>query len=156
MSPGRTIAGEDSAEALVLNPANLANLPGAEARWTGVRCPDTKHVACGHAFEVATPVIWGISTGLRLDYVMPPSGSGGAGFPFNGIDYSWLTWGVGYRISQRIQVGGSLQWSYSENGYTNHLFGITLGASYRLNTHFGFAVVAQDFNGPSTQRLPPN
>ena len=42
LSPGRSVAAEDSAEALVLNPANLANLPGGEARWTGVRCPDTR------------------------------------------------------------------------------------------------------------------
>jgi protease IV len=156
LSPGRTVASEDSAEALVLNPANLANMAGAEARWTGVRCPDTNRVACGHALEFATPIIWGISSGVRLDYVMPPAGPAGAGFPYNGTDYTWLTWGVGYRWSERIQIGGSIQWSYSENPYTDKLFGLTLGASYRLNTHFGFAIVAQDFNGPSTQKLPPN
>lgn len=155
LSPGRSVAGEDSAEALVLNPANLGNLPGLEARWTGVRCPDTRRVACGHAFEIATPLIWGISSGLRLDYVMPPGGASGAGFPFNGIDYTWLTWGVGYHLSDRIQLGGSIQWSYSQNTYTDNLFGITVGGSYRLNSHFGFAVVAHDFNGPSTQKLPP-
>lgn len=155
LSPGRTIAGEDSAEALVLNPANLANMPGLEARWTGVRCPDTRHVACGHSLELASPIIWGISSGLRLDFVMPPGGPSGAGFPFNGIDYTWITWGVGYRVSERLQVGGSIQWSYSQNPYTDNLFGITAGASYRPNTHFGFAVVAQDFNGPSMQKLPP-
>ena len=155
LSPGRTVAAEDSAEALVLNPANLANLPGVEGRWTGVRCPDTRRVACGHAFEVAAPLLWGFSSGLRLDYVMPPGGPDGAGFPFNGIDYSWITWGVGYHISDRIQVGGSVQWSYSSNPYTDGLFGITAGATYRLNTHLALAVVAHDFNGPSTQKLPP-
>ena len=54
--------------------------------------------------ELATPLIWGIASGLRLDYVMPPSG---AGFPYNGRDYTWLTWGLAYRISERIQIGGS-------------------------------------------------
>ncbi|MDF2695998.1 MAG: Protease, partial [Labilithrix sp.] len=152
LSPGRSVAAEDSAEALVLNPANLANLPGGEARWTGVRCPDTRRVACGHAVEVATPLIWGIASGLRLDYVMPPAE---AGFPYNGRDYAWLTWGVGYRLSERLQVGGSIQWSYSSNPYTDGLFGISAGASYRMNTHFGLAVVAHDFNGPSTQKLWP-
>ncbi len=156
LSPGRTVAGEDSAEALVLNPANLGNMAGWEARWTGVRCPDTQRVACGHALEVATPLLWGIASGLRVDYVMPPGGPSGVGFPYNGTDYTWLTWGLGYRWSERIQLGGSVQWSYSQNPYTDGLFGITLGASYRLNTHFGFAVVAQDFNGPSVQKLPPS
>ena len=151
LSPGRSAAAEDSAEALVLNPANLANLPGGELRWTGVRCPDTKRVACGHAVELATPLIWGLASGLRVDYVMPPSS---AGFPYNGRDYTWLTWGLGYRLSDRLQIGGSIQWSYSPNPYTDDLFGITAGISYRPNTHFGFAVVAHDFNGPSLQKLP--
>ncbi|MDB5214870.1 MAG: Protease [Myxococcaceae bacterium] len=155
-SPGRSVVAEDSAEALVLNPANLGNLPGPELRWTGVRCPDTRRVACGHAIDLATPVIWGLSTGLRVDYVTPPGGAQGAGFPFNGIDYTWLTWGVGYHVSPQLQIGASMQWSYSANPYTSGLFGITAGVSYRPNTHFGFALVAQDFNGPSVQPLPPN
>lgn len=147
-SPGRSAAGEDSADALVLNPANLANLPGGELRWTGVRCPDTRRVGCGHAFELATPLIWGLATGFRVDYVMSP---GPAAFPFGGRDYTWLTWGLGYKISDRLQVGGSIQWSYSESPYTDALFGITAGASYRLNSHFGLALVAHDFNGPRMQ-----
>jgi protease-4 len=156
LSPGRSAVAEDSAEALVLNPANLGNLPGPELRWTGVRCPDTRRVACGHAIDLATPVIWGISTGLRVDYVTPPGGPQGAGFPFNGVDYTWLTWGIGYHVSPQLQIGGSMQWSYSANPYTSGLFGITAGVSYRPNTHFGFALVAHDFNGPSVQPLPPN
>jgi protease-4 len=155
LSPGRSIVAEDSAEALVLNPANLATMPGAELRWTGVRCPDTRRVACGHAFDLAAPLLWGLATGLRVDYVMPPGGPQGAGFPYNGIDYTWLTWGLGYKLSERVAIGGSLQWSYSSNAYTNSLFGISGGISYRPNTHFGFAFVAHDFNGPSTQLLPP-
>lgn len=156
ISPGRSSVAEDSAEALVLNPANLANMPGREARWTGVRCPDTRRVACGHAVDLATPVIWGLSTGLRVDYIMPPAGAQGAGFPYNGIDYTWITWGLGYKISDRLAVGASIQRSYSANPYTSGLFGITAGLSYRPNTHFGFAAVAHDFNGPSVQPLPPN
>src|SRR5262249_1864242 len=114
LSPGRSVASEDSAEALVLNPANLANMSGFEARWTGVRCPDPRRVACGHAFDLASPLLWGLSTGLRVDWVMPPSGTGGPGFPYGGNDYVWLTWGLGYKLSDRLQIGTSLQWSYSE------------------------------------------
>ena len=154
LSPGRSVAGEDSAEALVLNPANLANLPGAELRWTGVRCPETRRVACGHAIDLATPLLWGISTGLRVDYVIPPGGPQGAGPPWDGVDYTWLTWGVGYRVSERIQIGGSIQWSYSANPFMSGLVGLSAGLSYRPNTHFGFALVAHDFNGPSMQLVP--
>ena len=157
LSPGRSVVAEDSADALVLNPANLANLPARELRWTGVWCPDdTRRVACGHALEAATPVIWGLSTGLRVDYIIPPGGPQGAGFPFNGIDYTWLTWGVGYHFSERLQFGGSVQWSYSSNPYTSGLFGVTAGLSYRPSTRFAFAAVLNDFNGPSTQQLPPS
>lgn len=155
LSPGRSAAGEDSAEALVLNPANLGNLPGGELRWTGVRCPETKRVACGHAFELATPLLFGLSSGLRLDYVMPPGGPEGVSPPFEG-DYSWLTWGLGYRLSDALQVGASFQWSYSSNPYTSDLFGVTAGVSFRPSTRFGFALVAQDFNGPSTRKVLPD
>ena len=70
MSPGRSVASEDSSEAIVLNPANIANLPGGELRWTGVRCPDTNRVACGHAVNFGTPLFFGLSTVLRVDYVI--------------------------------------------------------------------------------------
>ncbi|MDB4940892.1 MAG: Protease [Labilithrix sp.] len=156
LSPGRSIAAEDSAEAMVLNPANLANLPGRELRWTGVRCPDTRRVACGHALDAVTPVLWGLSTGLRVDWIMPPEGTQGARFPFNRGDYAWITWGVGYKLSERIQLGGSVQRSYSSNPYVSGLWGVTAALNYRPSTRFAFAAVANDFNGPSTQRLPPN
>ncbi len=153
LSPGRSVVAEDSGEALVLNPANLANLPGGELRWTGLFCADTRRVACGHSFNLATPLLWGLSTGVRVDYVTPPGGSQGAGFPFAGQDYTWLTWGLAYRLSSRLQFGMSLQSSYSTNPYTSGLFGITAGLTYRPSTRFGFAAVANDFNGPSTTPL---
>jgi protease-4 len=156
LSPGRSTAAEDSAEALVLNPANVAFMPGYELRWTGVRCPDTRRVACGHAVDLATPLFFNLASGLRVDYVSPPGGPQGAGFPYNGIDYTWLTWGLAYKMSEKIALGMSLQWSYSSNPYTDKLFGITAGLSYRPNTHFAFSGVAHDFNGASTQPLPPS
>jgi protease-4 len=155
ISPGRSVVADDSAEALVLNPANLGNMPGPEARVMWVRCPDTKHPSCGIVGELATPLGWGFSTGLRIDHVMPPAGADGLGFPFSGVNYTWLTWGLGYRVSDAFSFGGSIQHSYSENPYTT-LTGLSLGASWRPNTHFGFAAVAHDFNGPATQPLPPN
>jgi protease-4 len=156
ISPGRSTAAEDSGEALVLNPANVAYLPAPELRWTGVNCPETRRVACGHAVDLASPLLWRLASGLRVDYISPPGGPQGAGFPYNGIDYTWLTWGLAFRISDRLAVGTSIQWSYSSNSYTNDLFGISAGISFRPNTHFGFSLVAHDFNGPSMQPLPPN
>jgi protease-4 len=152
-SPGRNTASEDSAEALVLNPANLGFLPAPELRWTGVRCPDTQKVNCGHAFDLASPLLFGLSTGLRVDYVMPPSS---ASFPFNLAEYAWITWGLAYRLSDTFSVGTSLQRSYSSNPFTDGLFGISAAVSFRPDPHFGLALVAHDFNGPRETPLGPN
>jgi protease-4 len=151
-APGRNTASEDSAESLVLNPANLGFLPAAELRWTGVRCPDTQKVNCGHAFDLASPLLFGFSTGLRVDYVIPPSPSG---FPFNGADYAWITWGLAYRLSDSFSVGTSLQRSYSANAFTDGMFGISAAVSFRPDPHFGLALVAHDFNGPRESPLGP-
>lgn len=154
-SPGRSYASEDSAESLVLNPANLAYLPAANARYTGLYCEDTRKVNCGHALGGAVPLPFGLASGLRLDFVRPPGGFEGAGFPYNGNDYAWVTWGLGYRLSSKMALGGSIQWSYSSNDYVDGLVGLSGGIAYRPNTHFGFGLVAHDFNGSSTRRLPP-
>ena len=151
-SPGRTVAGEDSAEALVLNPANLGYQPGGELRYTGVNCPGTQKTACGNSFDLAAPLFWGIGTGLRLDYVEPPAG---LPFPFNGPNYTWLTWGLGWKLGDAFAFGFSLERSYSTSSYLNALFGITAAVTLRPSSHFSFAAVARDFNGPAMQALLP-
>ena len=150
-SPGRSIVSEDSAEAIVLNPANLGYQPAPELRWTGVNCPDTQKVACGHAFDLASPLFFGLASGLRLDYVQTPNGTP---FPFSGSDYWWFTWALGLKISDAFAIGFSLQNAFSTNPDLNGLFGVSAGVTLRPNAHFGFAAVAQDFNGPAEQPVP--
>jgi len=145
-SPGRSTASEDSAEALVLNPANLAFLPAGEIRWTGEICPDAQKVNCGMSLDAAVPLPFGFATGLRLDYLIPPDS---AGFPYAGYSYVWGTWGVALKLSDQFALGASLQHSYSSDAYTSGLWGVTTAASYRPNTHFALSFVAQDWNGPS-------
>ncbi len=155
-APGKSAASEDTLDALVLNPANLANMPSREARYTYVRCEDTRKVACGHAVQVGAPLpFFDLATGLRLDFVQPPGGPNGAGFPYDGVDYVWLTWGLAHRTSERTQIGVTAQTSYSTNLYTDRLFGLSAGFSYRPMTRLGFSLVGHDLNGPSVQRLPP-
>jgi len=153
-APGRSVASEDGADALVLNPANLAFLPAAELRWTGVFCPDTQKVNCGQSLEGAAPLPFGLSTGLRIDYVMSPDTSG---FPYSGYSYVWATWGLAYKLSDRLSIGASLQHSYSSNSYTSGLWGVSTGLSFRPNTRLALSLVAQDWNGPSEQVIsaPP-
>jgi protease-4 len=153
-SPGRNTASEETAEAVTLNPANLGYLPASELRWTGVRCPDTAKVGCGHAFTLAFPLPFDIGAGLRVDHVMPPGSNDYPRFPFNGRDYTWVTFAFGSALSKSLAFGGSIQRTYSSNSYTNDIWGVTAGLSLRPNTHFGFAAVAHDFNVSQSPLVP--
>ncbi|HQY62434.1 MAG TPA: signal peptide peptidase SppA [Polyangiaceae bacterium] len=146
-SPGRSAASEDSGEALVLNPANLGFLTGKELRWTGVRCTDTQRVACGHSFDLSTPVMWGLGAGFRVDYISPPSTAGG---PYFGQDYVWLTWGLGYSVSRSLSFGATLQTSFSPNRSVGGIVALSAGVSYRPSPRLAFGLVAHDFNGPAS------
>lgn len=149
MAPGRHAATEDGAEALRVNPANMAYIPGYELRWTGVRCPDTQLVACGHSLGNAFLLPFNVATGLRLDYIMPPDT---APVPFRNSEYAWLTWGLAFKASDAVSLGASLQHSYSNSPTLDGLWGISAGLTIRPDTHLAFAAVAHDFNGPSMAR----
>jgi protease IV len=156
-TPGRSVASDDTSQAIVVNPANLAFLPAPELRWTWVYCPpDTVKVGCGHAWEAAAPLPFGLASGLRVDLVQPPWGGPqdvGVGFPYRGSDYVWLTWALATKLGENASFGVSLDHSYSQNAYVDNLNGITAALSWRPNTHFGFSAVARDFNRPSSPRV---
>ncbi|HWL89192.1 MAG TPA: hypothetical protein VNO21_25490, partial [Polyangiaceae bacterium] len=153
-SPGRTAASEDSAESLVLNPANLGYLPSWELRWTGIGCSDApQRVGCGHAVDAAAPLLFGFSTGLRVDFLQTPWQ---VGFPYSGRDMTWITWGLAYKWTGWLSVGFSIQHSYSGNGYLDALTGLTAGLTLRPFRYLSVAAVAQNFNGPSTAPLGPS
>jgi protease-4 len=156
-APGHSVASDDTADAIVQNPANLAWLPAPELRWTWLRCPnEAVKVGCGHAWEAATPLLFGFSTALRADLVQPPFGTGGVGvaFPYRGNDAVWLTWGLAAQLGPHAAFGVSLERAYSQNPYLDGLFGVTAALSFRPDPHFGFAAVARDFNRPSATILP--
>ena len=157
-TPGRSVASDDTADAIVLNPANLAWLPGGELRWTWVNCPDDAiKVGCGMDWEAATPLPFGLATGLRVDLVEPPWGgpqSEGIGFPYRGDNYAWITWAVALKLWDGAAFGASIQHSYSQNAYVDGLWGVSAGLSYRPDPHIGLSLVAHDFNEPSPALLP--
>ena len=158
VSGGRSIVTDDTTEATVLNPANLAWLPAPELRFDWVGCSsDLAKVGCGESLAVGTPLFWGLSTALRFDIVAPPSGnysSVGAGFPYAGYDYAWLSWGLAARLGEGASFGLMLDHSYSNDSYLNSLNGFTAALDYRPNTHFAFSAIARDFNRPSQQPIP--
>jgi protease-4 len=157
VSQGRSLVTDDTSEALVINPANLAWLPAPEMRFDWVGCPASAvKIGCGEALGLATPLFWGLSTSLRLELATPTTGDGtwGAGFPYAGTQYAWLSWGLAWRLGDHAAMAFSFDHSYSNNTYLDSLNAINAGLSYRPNTHFAFGAVARNFNRPSQTMLP--
>lgn len=148
---GRSVAGAEDSSALLINPANLAFLPNGELRYTGtyLRSSATSQTS-GHAFSLAVPLGSSVATGLRLDFVEPPSGS----VPRAGLSdpsYRWWTWGAAARLSDTISLGGSIQGSTGEEAYGNGLLSYTLASTLRPWDFLGLSVVAQDLGETSNR-----
>ncbi|HEX7451869.1 MAG TPA: S49 family peptidase, partial [Polyangiaceae bacterium] len=139
---------------LVVNPANLAFLPREEFRWTGMFLNEAADASYqGHAFALAFPIPFlSISTGLRLDVVSPPQFFSNRVFGNDSARYEWLTWGLAIKPSPAFGVGFSLQRSYSNQAAAHDLASWSLGFTSRPSDYFGFAVVGQNLNGPTTDR----
>ena len=151
---GRSAVSDDDSTALVVNPANLAFLPREEFRWTGMFLNEGADASYqGHAFALAFPIPFlSISTGLRLDVVSPPQFFSNRVFGNDSARYEWLTWGLAVKPSPAFGVGFSLQRSYSNQAAAHDLASWSLGFTSRPSDYFGFAVVGQNLNGPTTDR----
>jgi protease-4 len=143
---GRSVASTDDSTALVLNPANLAFMPGSELRWTGTFLGNSTDVPWrGHAFAFALPLPFSLATGLRLDLVNPPQL--GPNLPTS--DYQWLTFGLAAHASNSFAIGATLQQSFSHGSFGHDLGSYSIGASFRWLDQLGLSFVAQDLNEPS-------
>src|SRR4029450_13939268 len=96
---GANIVSTQDSTALVVNPAGLGLLPGAERRWATIYLDEQAQVPWqGHAigFVFRLPII-PVGTGLRLDFIDPPR----AAQTLLGDDgnYQWFTWGIGLGTS---------------------------------------------------------
>jgi len=148
---GRSAASEDGVEAIRINPANLGWTPSWEARYVGVACDGTQMVNCGHVLEAVTPLWFGFSTAARIDYVLAPSTADPI---YANASYAWLTWGLAWRWNEAWSFGASIQGSLSGSELFNGLFGVSLGASFRPDSHVGLSLVVQDLNRPKGPPLP--
>lgn len=157
--PPRSLASDDTSQAIVDNPANLSWLPAPELRWTFVHCPDEAvKVGCGQAWQIAAPLPFHIGTALRFDLVQPPWGGPanvGVGYPYRGFDFAWLTFGLSVPIGERAALGMSLERAYSADTAIDGLFGVSAALSWRPDPHLALAAVARDFNRPSTTIIRP-
>ncbi|HTA92015.1 MAG TPA: signal peptide peptidase SppA [Polyangiaceae bacterium] len=151
---GRSAVSDDDSTALVVNPANLAFLPGTELRWTGMFLNESAAAAYqGHAFAFAFPIPFlSLSTGLRLDIVSPPRATSEVMFGNDNSRYEWLTWGLAFKPSDAFGLGFSLQRSYSNQASAHDLASWSLGFTSRPSDYFGFAVVGQNLNAPTTDQ----
>ena len=148
---GRSAASEDGAEAIRLNPANLGWQPAWEIRYDGVYCDGTQKINCGHALEASTPLWFGFSTGVRVDYILSP---GTAVQPYTSGSYTWLTWALAWHWNDAWSFGASIQGALSGEALYNGMFGVSLGASFRPDPHLGLSLVVNDLNRGKGQPLP--
>jgi protease-4 len=145
-SPGRSLAGGDDSSTLAFNPANLSMMPGFDLRWMWVRSgQEATSPARGHALSFATPLFFGLATGLRLDLAQPPER---APAPYDS-PYGWLTWGLSAG-SKDVSLGLSVARIYSGDRRVDGPTSLTLGWTGRPVPYFGLAAVAHDLNAPST------
>jgi protease IV len=148
---GRSVAGTDDSTALLQNPANLAFLPSAELRWSGVFLDETNEVPWqGHAFALAFPLPFiPVATGFRLDLVDPPSAMSGVHEAGGSGNYQWLTWGLAIGSSETTALGFSVQGSYSDKPQSDSLGSFSIGYSARPWNAVGLSLVANDLTAPT-------
>jgi protease-4 len=148
---GRSVATTDDTTALVLNPANLGFMPGAEFRWSSVYLDESNQVPWqGHALALGFPLPFiPVATGIRLDLVDPPLGNQAS--RFEGYNYQWLTWGVALRGSEYASLGLSVQRTYSDHPLTDQLSSFSIGYSSRPFNGLSIGLVAHDVNGPQNR-----
>lgn len=142
-------ASETTAEAVVVNPANLGFMPTSELRLSSVYLDDRGYeTGQGHAVTLGFPLPFlNIGTALRLDLVDPPTVAARRSFGLN-ANYQWLTWGLGYRVSPALGLGASFQGSWSSRDALDGLSSFSLAATLRPSNYFALALIGQDLNGP--------
>ena len=140
---GHGVASSDDADSIVRNPANLGFLPSYDLRYTGRFCPSGSNAtACGHGFGIAAPLLFGLATGLRYDYL-----TSGSGVPsYYPPEVGWLSWALAFSPARASSYGFSIRHAYSESSSLDGRYGLGASASYRPLSQFGFSVVGQDLN----------
>ncbi len=150
--PGRSLAGTDDSDAIALDPAQLAYMPSWELRYTHVELGSQapSNPGRGDAIGLATPLLFGISTGFRLDLVRPPSDNGD-GLP----RMSAFSWALAWQLSSALAFGTTVRHWYADG--IDQLDGATaldVGVSLRPDRHVGLAIVARDLNAARGQTTP--
>jgi protease IV len=147
---GRSPVSVEDTTALVVNPANIAFLPGGELRWSSVYLDEQALLPYqGHAIAFGFPIpLVRLSTAIRLDVVDPPRDASLALFG-ESANYQFLTWGLAFEASEQFALGFSLQRTYSDRSTLHGLSSWSLGGTSRPWNFLGVAFVANDLNAPT-------
>lgn len=160
--PEGNVVSTDNEEAIRLNPANLAFMPGYEIRYRGTFLRDDAVVPWnGNSIGIAlqqgdilgglesgllrVDLPFSIAAGLQFDMVVPP---GGSQFPKDAT-YQWLTIAVALAPHRTFSIGGSYQISFSSDLRAKGFNTFSAGVSYRPWSVLGFSVVAEDIGDPT-------
>lgn len=143
---GRPLASVEDSTAIVVNPANLAFMPGGEFRWTGAFLSDeTDAPYSGHAFGLAARIPFiGVSAGVRLDLLRPRYEIGGR--PLD--NYHWLHWALAVPLGRYMALGGAISSSYSDAAVADDFTSLSVGFTSRMANWLSFALVGHDLNRP--------
>jgi protease-4 len=138
--------------ATLVNPANLAFLPGPEARFSAIHTGDASTVPNrGYAVDLAAP-LWILATGLHVDWMDPPDSSP---IPFtsdgDGARFNWVRWAGAVRVTDWAAIGTTLAWSASTSVRTHGLFSVSSGLTARWLGFAGASVVVRDWNSPANE-----
>jgi protease IV len=124
-------------------------MPASEFRWSSIYLGEDAEVPWqGHSLALAFPLpIVPLSTGIRLDFIDPPSRAQLPGVNLG--NYQWLTWGLALGSAETASIGFSLQRTYSESEALHGLSSWSLGFTSRPFDQLGMAFTAQDINAPN-------
>ena len=151
--PGKSLAGTDDSDALALNPAQLGFIPSWELRYTHVQLPKdatTLQPGRGDAVGLAFPLLFGLSTGVRFEFVRPPQN---APLP----RASSFTWGLAWKLADSLAIAVDVRRWYSDDLVTlDSATSLDVGLAMRPSPYYGLAFVARDLNAPRGQAFGPD
>ncbi len=132
---GRSLAGTDDTTALAHNPANIGFMPGPEFRWTHA----SDGLLEGNALSFATPLGYGLTSGLRMDLLDRLS------------SVRMLTWGLAVTPSDSFSFGISLQNIHWDHDLTDDINYLSIALTARSRS-FSFSLVGQNLALPTDDR----
>lgn len=142
--PYSSVAAQDDATSLEVNPAGLAFMETGEF-GVGFEAPSTDFQEINHD-SLAFLLAWGngvIGTGFGFQDLEQPAGG-------TALDhYRKYTWGIALALPKRLSLGLNVNWfGSSDSQRLDELTSYDLGLQWRLGEHLAFGLVFRDVNQP--------